>query len=285
MAAMAYLGVDVGGTSIKVAAVDAGRTLWTGRSAAYSRPDARGLIMALREAAGGHAVDFQGVGLCVPGILDANLRRVTLSVNVPGLMQIDLEELVHSAMGEGVGSIRVINDTTAAAHDIASRRGLSGRVLVLCLGTGIGAAVVDDGVPVKVTGQTPGHIGQLDVSLDDRPPIGPDGGAGSLEAYLGAPALMRQFGLEIPAAVAAWDGSEAPLRALARALRICHAIYRPNHIVLAGGIGIHLGHVVGALKEMVARNLTSVARAGWTLSTGESEFHAAIGAAKLRARK
>ncbi|MBV9490447.1 MAG: MFS transporter, partial [Verrucomicrobia bacterium] len=63
----------------------------------------------------------------------------------------------------------------------------------LALGTGVGAAVLDDGVPLRVDGDSPGHLGQIDVSLDDRAPIGPDGGAGSLEGYLGVPAIRREL--------------------------------------------------------------------------------------------
>jgi hypothetical protein len=134
-----------------------------------------------------------------------------------------------------------------------------------------------------VEGNSPGHIGQLDVSLDDRPPVGPDGGAGSLEAYIGAAAIAAGGGGDVPAAVGGWRGDERPLAALARAIRSCHAIYRPEHVGLAGGIGIHLGHVLGPLRAMVETKLTNIARPGWTLFVGDSELHAAMGAARMAA--
>ena len=58
-------------------------------------------------------------------------------------------------------------------------------------------------------------------------PIGPDGGAGSLEAYIGVPALMRQYG-SMDAFFGRLQIMDAPMQALARAIRICHAIYRPQ---------------------------------------------------------
>ena len=72
--------------------------------------------------------------------------------------------------------------------------------------------------------------------------------------------------------------------ALARTIRICHAIYRPQHVCLAGGIGIRIGRLLPDLRTLVERDLTRLAREGWTLSVGDHDFHAAIGVAKLADR-
>jgi hypothetical protein len=57
----------------------------------------------------------------------------------------------------------------------------------------VGASVLDEGGKfLHVSGESPGHFGQLDVSLETDPPIGPDGGAGSLEAYIGTAALIAR---------------------------------------------------------------------------------------------
>jgi predicted NBD/HSP70 family sugar kinase len=140
--------------------------------------------------------------------------------------------------------------------------------------------VLDEGAPLHVEGASPGHIGQIDVSLDENPPIGPDGGSGSLEAYIGAAALSENYGSPREfIATATIDA--APLRALARAIRICHAIYRPHHIILAGGIGIALKPLIPQLKSMIDRHLTNIARENWTLTPADHDFHAALGAARL----
>src|SRR5690606_33557717 len=97
------------------------------------------------------------------------------------------------------------------------------------------------------------------------------------------PALLARYGPDVAAAIERWGPDELPLRALARAIRICHAIYRPQHVVLAGGLGIRLGRHLPALREPVERDLARVARPGRTLATGDSDFHAATGAAALAA--
>jgi glucokinase len=281
---MPFLGIDVGGTSVKLAAVEDGKVLWTGQSPPYNRPTTEELLAAIRAATAGKNVRADGVGLCVPGLLDKVKREITYSVNVPGLHGITLDELVRRALGEDVGRVQIVNDAVAGAHDVWATRRMKGRLLVMALGTGIGAAVLDDGVPLIVEGESPGHIGQFDVSLEGEPVIGPDGGAGGLEGYVGVRALAARYGSDVSAAVRKFRGDEPPIRALARAIRICHAIYRPHHICFTGGIGIRLGHVLPALRALVEKELTSVARAGWTLAVGDTDFHQSAGAAKIAAK-
>jgi predicted NBD/HSP70 family sugar kinase len=272
------LGIDVGGTSVKLAAVAQGQILWTAK-APHHKPSAQELLDVVAKAAEGRARGLSCVGLCVPGILDERRERVTFSANVPALHDLRLEQIARAATEEPPTVLRVVNDTIATAWDVFTTRKVAGRMLVLALGTGVGAAVLDDGVPLRVDGDSPGHIGQIDVSLEGEPIIGPDGGAGGLEGYIGAAALRQRYG---PGAVAArLHAADPPIRALVRALRICHALYRPQHIVLAGGIGFRLGHLIAEMREAINKHLTRIARPDWTLSTADHDHHAAAGAAKL----
>lgn len=285
-----FLGIDVGGTSVKVAALRDDQVLWRGQSAPYARPDTARLIAAITDAARKGAGDLSslradGIGLCVPGLMDKPSRTITLSVNVPGLMGIQLDDLISRALGTNLGAIHIVNDAVATGTDVWISKKLTGRLLTIALGTGVGGGVLDDGVPLMVEGESSGHIGQFDVSLDDHAPVGPDGGKGSLEGYLGVPALKRVYGEDLNAAISKWTGNEPPVRALARAVRLAHAIYRPAHVVLAGGIGIRLAHLIPTLKQQIDTNLTSVARKDWTLSAGTTDHHAACGAARVGVRR
>jgi predicted NBD/HSP70 family sugar kinase len=277
---MISLGIDIGGTSVKLAAMENGQKLWTGQSGFYARPTTQQLIDAITDAARQRVQTVDFAGICVPGLLDRQRRMITLSVNVPGLMDIVLDTLVARALGSGIRNLRIINDAVATATDVILSKGLKGRVVSIALGTGVGMGVLDDGVPLMVEGASPGHIGQVDVSVDGDVPIGPDGGAGSLEGYIGVPALAARYG-SMEAFYEKARVTDAPLRALARAIRICHAIYRPAHVVLVGGVGTRMKHLVPELKKLADTDLTSVARRDWTLSAGEHDFHAALGAARL----
>ncbi|MDB5319919.1 MAG: glucokinase [Phycisphaerales bacterium] len=282
---MVSLGIDIGGTSVKVASLDGdGRVLWTGKSRPFARPDTAQLVGAIRQAVEGHDTAADAIGLCCPGLLDRNRRLITLSVNVPGLVDVPLDELVARALGAWRPSATILSDAGAVGFDIYMGRGLSGRLLCLALGTGVGASVIDEGGRfLHVSGESPGHFGQLDVSLDDAVPIGPDGGAGSLEAYIGAAALAARYGGA--EGLAQLTAADPPVRALVRAIRVAHAIYRPQHVCLTGGVGIRLNPLVEQIKAAVEKDLTRVARAGWTLTTGESDYHAACGVARFAMRK
>jgi predicted NBD/HSP70 family sugar kinase len=274
------LGIDIGGTTVKSAALRGNEVLWTGRSERYSRPGADQLIAAVRQACGQLTAPPQTVGLCVPGLLDEAKECVSISANVPGLIGLPLRELVLRAAGTSDAAPVVVNDANATAYDIYSTRALSARLLVLAIGTGVGASVLDDGKPLFVDGQSPGHVGQVDVSIDGPMVIGPDGGRGGLEGYIGTAALRARYG---PDAAARIRPGDPPFRALVRILRICHAIYRPLHVCLAGGTGIRLGHLLDPLKRATEVELTMIARKDWKLFVADSDYHAAAGAARIAA--
>jgi predicted NBD/HSP70 family sugar kinase len=238
------------------------------------------LIDALRKTAGGRVGDVSAAGLCVPGLYDKQQRMITLSVNVPGLMGIKLDDLIARALGPGIKKLQIINDAVATGTDVIVSRSLKGRVVSIALGTGVGMGVLDDGAPLWVDGASPGHIGQVDCSIEGEPVIGPDGGAGSLEGYIGVPALIKRYGSTAEFLKRA-SINEAPIKALVRAIRICHGIYRPHHVILVGGIGVRLAPIVNDVKKACDVNLTSIAHKDWTLTSGDHDFHAALGAARL----
>lgn len=283
---MPTLGLDIGGSSIKAALVgDTGGVQWEWRSQRYSRPTRDQLLEALRttlEPCPSDLSKADAVGLCVPGLLNDQRTAIQKSVNLPGLEGLPLAELARTAIVRGeTPRLALASDAYAAAFDIWSTEHTEGRLLCLSLGTGVGASVLDEGVPLHVSGTSPGHIGQIDVSIDSDAPIGPDGGRGSLEAYIGLPALLDRYGEDIERVFSSLTIDHPPLMALSRAIRICHAIYRPQHVRLLGGVGIRLTPLVPVLRERIAHQLTSVAREGWTLASGTTDFHAARGVARL----
>lgn len=287
---MAYLGLDIGGTSVKAAIVDASSAvIGSSRSDEYARPALEALIAAVSAAVPPCGESIDGVGLCVPGLLDAGKSRVEYSANLPALQEMPLLQIVQRALGpKAVAAsdrVCVHSDAAAAAYGYWFPRRPQGRLLALSLGTGVGAAVIDDGEFLRVTGESAGHIGQLDVSLDADAPIGPDGGRGGLEGYIGAIALRRTLGPDFPARLGSLDEHTAPIRALARAIRICHAIYRPHEIALLGYVGMSLAPAATALRAAVDRDITRVARPDWRLCFANSPYLAAEGVARLAARR
>jgi predicted NBD/HSP70 family sugar kinase len=281
-----YLGLDIGGTSVKAAVFNNGRCVRTTQSPPYNRPTLATLRAAIGEAAA-NVEDIAVVGLCLPGAFDAARGRLTHCVNIPALVGISLAALVRSSWGLSKKvPAHTLSDALAAAYDIRHLGRMSGRLLVLSLGTGVGCGILDGNHPLDVDHGSPGHLGQIDVTLPGPKVIGPDGGAGGLEGYIGSAALRKRHPRgNLTEALARYTGSEPPIQALVRALRIAHAIYRPQHICLCGGIGLALRHLVPVIRHQTQKHLTSLARPGWTLTAGVDVFHAARGAARMAARQ
>ncbi len=276
------IGLDIGGTSVKIAALRDGS--WrVASSERYSMPDRDALRAAIRSAWDELAIEAPAsdVGLCVPGIPAPDARSIEVAVNLPGLVGWDLNEMICDALGVDVCRVTRTIDAIAALRDWQARTRATGRSLGIAMGTGVGLCVLDGDSVATWTDGGPGHLGQIDVTVGDpdEAPVGPDGGRGGLEAYVGARAIEQTGGIE-----RAFAPGEPGLLALARAIRICHAIYRPDTVVLLGGIGIRLARHA-ALEQAIRRDLTSVARPEWRLAFGDDDFHAARGAARAAAEK
>lgn len=292
---MTTLGIDIGGTSTKVARVDDGACLATAESPRYERPDADSLRRAvaaaienLRTKTPTQALAPAAIGLCLPGARDPATGTITHAINVPGLVgQRPAALAAHAASVLAISPalpLTIVSDAHAAAYAHWNAARSKGRLFALSLGTGVGACVLDDGLILKVSGESSGHFGQIDVSLEEEPasiPVGPDGGRGSLEAYLGLPALRAHYGPRLRAWLDAPDINSPSLRALTRALRIAHAIYRPHSIVLLGGVGMSLAPILTPLRARINDHITTLARPDWKLEAGTHRHYAAVGAALL----
>ncbi|MEO1130196.1 MAG: ROK family protein [Planctomycetota bacterium] len=281
---MTLVGIDIGGSSVKGVLLREGAITRDAQSASYTRPDIdtlRGAFTSVADALLDDAACAQ-VGICTPGILDADGNTVKLSVNLPGLNGMHLPTEMHRVFA-GQPRVDVLPDACASAFGHWSAARSPGRMLALVIGTGIGACVLDDGVPLHVVDGSPGHIGQIDVGhVGTGPaPIGPDGGRGSLEAFIGAAALTERFGSDrLQGWLDAPDDDPAFL-ALARAIRICHAIYRPTTVALLGGVGLRLAPRHATIRALVEDHLTGVASPEWTLEFGMSDHAGALGAALM----
>jgi glucokinase len=285
------LGIDIGGGSAKLALLDDQReTVATGQSAEYRQPTLEALARVVRDALdamlAGQPVEtrarIERVGLSAPGPVEGD-RHIVISGNVPALSGLDGVAWVERVMGAPLPT-RVVTDQLAAAMSQWMNDPLAGRALYLALGTGVGGAILDHGHPLTFTRGTPGHLGHLDVSGGDPDaPTSEAAGRGALEAYVGAPAL-RAAGMPVDDPRACVDHPAMPraTAALARAIRICLALYRMDHVVLMGGIAQVFLPVLDRVRDAVLDDLSPVAPDVWSLSVGNlGPMAGAIGASQM----
>lgn len=161
------VGVDLGGTFIKFALLDP-----DGAIAARDRVDTGGhdgsdAVLA-RMAEGIAAMRSQapdgcvaGVGVGIPGMIDAASGRTLDVPNLPGRWPgVPVAERLAPAAS---APVRLINDASAfvvAEHGLGAARGAE-TALFVTVGTGVGGGIVAHGRPVFGLGGAAGEIGHL----------------------------------------------------------------------------------------------------------------------------
>ncbi len=284
------LGIDIGGSSVKMALVQGDQKPWTVRGDPHEMPSVeilsgsiRSTFDALLKQAKLDRGAVGSIGVSIAGPMDAN-GVLKMAANVPAMAGVSIPNWTQETLKLGV-PVTAATDANAAAACEHRRNPLPGRSLYLSLGTGVGGAVLDDGRPVIITRGTSGHFGHMDVSGGDpNAPATPGAGRGALEAYIGFRTLEAA---DVP--FESDDRFDHPtmkraLTALASGIRILLAMYRPDHIVLVGGTVNIFAPALNQVQAMANDALTKAAPAKWTLTVGQSDnFAAAIGAAAISA--
>jgi len=282
---MTALGIDIGGSSVKAASTDSGGRWEVASSVPYATADRAGIQSAIRACIEElEATDPESVGLCLPGRMNAERSAVEFSVNLPVLNGWCFEELLGSVLGASPDRVCVVSDAAAAGFDYAIEAPIQGRTAAISLGTGVGLCVLDGNDPVTIGSKGIGHLGLMDMGrIGGVDRIDPSGAANTLESFVGASSLAPWIG-ESGLNLDSLSPTDPPMVAIVRALRVVHAIYQPDRIVLLGGVGMALRSQIPTIQSLVNDGLTPLACQGWTIGSATTTHHAARGAAKLAAQ-
>lgn len=190
-------GIDLGGTKIQAAVVDArgavsGEARRPTPTSGGPQDVAEAMAEAMREAAEQAAVEtssLQGIGVGSPGDADEKTGVVSSAKNLPGW---EGSFPLADALGEALGAaVRVGNDvqvaTEAEFHLGAGREFKS--LIGVFWGTGVGGGLVLDGKPWLGRGAA-GEIGHVVVKRGGAKC--PCGRRGCLEAYAGRSAMEAE---------------------------------------------------------------------------------------------
>src|SRR5260370_24855627 len=189
------IGVDLGGTNLRIAAVDNnGKIL---EKVTLGTEVARGrdhvideMCTAVREVVGKHreAGDLAGIGIGVPGIIDMQTGMLRESPNLPGWHNYPVRNEIERRLGTPV---ILENDGNAAALG-EKWLGAASHVDDMCmitLGTGVGGGIVLGGrIWHGMTGMA-GELGHINVEPEGVP-CG-CGSHGCIEQYASATAIKR----------------------------------------------------------------------------------------------
>ena len=163
-----YLGIDLGGTNVRAAAVDEeGNILQIvdAPSLAAEGPDrVTGNILSLLKQF--DLAEIEGIGIGVPGPVDEKSNMMTMSTNLPGMAFYPLAQKIEEATGK---KVVVNNDANVAGVAEAAVGAGKGHKVVYYFtqSTGIGGALVIDGHIVTGRNGYAGEIGNIVVKDTD----------------------------------------------------------------------------------------------------------------------
>lgn len=286
------IGVDLGGTNLRAAAVDrsgqmldkiTGSTNYAeGREAVLS--DLAGAIATLRQRHG--ASGLAGIGVGVPGFIRIKEGHITGSNNLPYLENFPVRDEIARRLGT---TVILENDANAAALGeqwIGAGRGVDDLVL-LTLGTGIGGGIVSCGRIVHGHAGMAGEVGHM-TAYPDGNPCG-CGNRGCLEKHASATAVtgmarLMQLGEELSARqvydIALSDGVPA-----AKAREIFRVVGEALGIALATLINtfnfpLYLlsGGLLGAWELFAPEMMRTVERRSFTFRATKGETRIAMAA-------
>ena len=192
---MIAIGIDIGGMSIKGAAVDSNGRVYEKFSMPFIKGEPgevtiRKLAEMVKEYIAANKLEKKlvGIGIGSPGTLDIEHGIVNYANNL-GWNELPVADLMHEILPYPV---RLTNDTNAASLGEAKYgAGKSYQtIIMLTLGTGVGGGIIIDGKLFEGNQGKGGELGHTVIIVDGEPCT--CGRKGCLEAYASASALIRE---------------------------------------------------------------------------------------------
>lgn len=266
-----HLGLDLGGTNIKVAMLesraDEFRVVSTDTvdtTAAEGPERVTANLVEVGRAALDRAA-AQTLGLGVPGRFEPATGRIVLFPNLPGdWMGFPLRDRLQDELGIPTWMVNDARAFTLAEGMLGAGRGWRA-VACITLGTGVGGGLLIDGQLHLGAFGVAGEIGHQTLVPDG--PLCGCGNRGCLEALVRSDVLAANAGRSSPAAVfaGAREGDESCLAAIAEmanylgiALANVVAIFGPDRIVVGGGMVAAGDLVLAPIAAAVKRHVTLV---------------------------
>jgi glucokinase len=264
------IGVDLGGTAIKLGRFARDGTLLEALEIPTPRPAMPGAVtVAIAEAV--ERLDPQRlaplVGVGHPGPSDRHGRLARIAINLPGWLDVPLADWLEPLLERRVTCANDANCALVGERWHGAARGARD-VLLLTLGTGVGGAVLLDGELFTGRGGAAAEPGLIGIQ-PDGPPCN-SGNRGSLESYCSIAGLARLSPVEPqelcrraesgdPEALAVW---EAYGRLLGTGISSLLYLFTPELVLLGGGLSAAAPLFLPALWQQVEQRVLAVSREG-----------------------
>lgn len=198
---MNLLGVDIGGTAVKLGLISPqGEVLRRAERSVsfdgYRTPILQTVLAAARELMDSLGADLRagigGIGISAAGQIDTHTGRVAGTCgNLPGWIGVNLKEAFEQAFGRPAWAMNDANCALLGEAWTGRARGYRDVVMVT-LGTGVGGGVLAEGRILQGMLGFGGELGHMPLKAGDLPCT--CGNAGCYEQYASVTALLRRAG-------------------------------------------------------------------------------------------
>lgn len=255
------IGIDVGGTNVKIALVDkSGKIIYSNSVPTYAKMGYEYTINNIKQAikdlmkeTNTTAKDIDGIGFDFPGQVDYKTGVVKLAPNIPGWVNVPIAQMIEE---EFHIPTRIDNDVRCAALGEMKFGAGQGCENFVCItvGTGIGSGLVVNGQLVRGASNAAGEIGHIKLQMKDGLICG-CGDTGCLEAYASGPSIVAMAQDYIKGGkstkfreMAAAEGGEITPYMVAKAAEAGDPVAKRIFAIVGEYIGIGLTSVINLLN-------------------------------------
>lgn len=237
------IGIDLGGTNLKVALLDLkynikDREVLGTRSFLEKEELISGIVYSINRIIKYNSLDktdILGVGLGLPGPVDARQGVVHFLPNVPGWKEVRLRDILKKRTGLAVFLDNDAKVMALAEHRLGAAKGFN-NVLCMTLGTGIGGGIIIEGKLYRGFNNAAGEVGHL--PINERGSSCNCGRSGCLEAYIGNSRILNAARKEFKRTISLEELSLLAAKGNRPAIRIWRSVGKRLGFALAGVVNI-----------------------------------------------
>lgn len=298
------ISIDLGGTNLKIALLDINYKIrFKSVSGTKNFAAKEELITAIRDSVknilrqkGLKSAQILGLGLGVPGPVDAQKGLVHFFPNIPGWKEEKLKAILEKRLKLPVSLDNDAKLMSLAEHRLGAAKG-SKNAVCLTLGTGVGGGIILGGKLYRGRDNASGEVGHMPINID-----GPKcncGGNACLEAYIGNSRILKQakavfhrdVTLEELSSLARTKNKKAMAiweefaRHLAVALAGVVNLLNPECVVIGGGIANAGEFLFGYVRRMLSERAMSVQSKGLKIKRAKLGSDAGLIGAAIMVRE
>ncbi len=275
------IGVDVGGTNVKLGLVDSkgGIRARAGlKTKGYIRRKDQlidGIVGSVEQILHKNKINkkhISGVGLGVPGLVNFQKGTVASLTNIPGWRNVPLRDILQKKLGVPVLVDNDVNVICLGEWRYGAGKGYK-NMICITLGTGVGGGLILNNALYRGEGFAAGEIGHI--PINEQGPRCKCGGMGCFEHYVGnqtllarAAKIFKNKDIQLPdvfhlasqgnaLAIQFWQEAGTHI---GNALVGLINLLNPRLIVIGGGVSNNLKFMNSAIRRVIKDHAMKVPR-------------------------